>query len=38
MGYDCLENLREEDYRYPGEKSAFDALKKIPILDKLMGA
>lgn len=38
MEYASLSGLRPEDYMYPGEDSAFAALKKIPVLDQIAAA
>lgn len=35
--YTRLPGLKVEDYEFPGEKGAFQALKKIPYIDTLMG-
>lgn len=38
VNYGRLKGLRVDDYRYPGEESAFRLLEKIPLLDELAGA
>ena len=35
--YKRLKGLKVEDYEYPGEKGAFQMVKKIPFLDKVVG-
>ncbi|MBQ7886273.1 MAG: M48 family metallopeptidase [Clostridia bacterium] len=37
MEYTRLENLGAVDYMYPGEDNAFNQVRKIPLLDQLMG-
>lgn len=37
MEYELLYDLRVEDYEFPGEKNAFALLKKVPVLDQLIG-
>ena len=38
MDYTLLPSLRVEDYEYPGEKNALALVKKVPVLDQVMGA
>lgn len=37
MTYECLSGLKPEDYEHPGEKAAMAALRKIPLLDIVVG-
>lgn len=38
MEYSRMEGLKVEDYIFPGEDNAFEALKKIPVLDQVVAA